>query len=65
MKKIGMTIAEKTLEYVDEKAKEMGVNRSAMITFMIQMYKQQEKNLEAMNKIDILKQLSELEKNNP
>ncbi len=56
-----MTIADKTLEYVDEKAKEMGVNRSAMITFMIQTYKKQEENLVAMNKIDVLKQLSELE----
>ena len=63
MKKTSISLAERTLSYVDEKAEEIGVNRSAMISFMIESYRKQEENMKVMSKenIDFISQLIERE----
>lgn len=44
MKKTSISLTETTLEYINNKAKEIGVNRSAMISFIVDSYKKQEEN---------------------
>lgn len=58
-KRASVSFSPSTLEYIDKKAKEIGVNRSAMIAFMAENYRKQEDNLEMMKKIDVLKELSD------
>lgn len=59
IKRASVSFSPGTLEYIDKKAQEIGVNRSAMIAFMAESYRKQEENLKAMKQIDILQQLSD------
>lgn len=42
IKKVTVSFSEKTLEYVDLKATEIGVTRSAMLSFMVELYRKQD-----------------------
>lgn len=51
MKKATISLSESTLEYIDSEAARIGTNRSSMITFMVEQYRSQKDNLEAMSSI--------------
>ena len=59
-KKVSVSFAEKTLEYIDFQAEEIGVTRSAMIAFMVEQYRKQD---ETMSTLRELQELIEKEQN--
>lgn len=59
-KKVSVSFAEKTLEYIDFQAEEIGVTRSAMIAFMVEQYRKQD---ETMSTLKELQELIEKEQN--
>lgn len=54
MKRVTISLSESTLEYIDGEATRIGTNRSSMITFMVEQYRTQKDNLEAMGAIQIM-----------
>lgn len=59
-KKVSVSFAEKTLEYIDFQAEEIGVTRSAMIAFMVEQYRKQD---ETMSTLRELQEMIEKEQN--
>lgn len=51
IKKVTVSFSEKTLEYVDSKAEEIGVTRSAMLAFMAEMYRKQDEATDMISQL--------------
>lgn len=51
IKKVTVSFSEKTLEYVDSKAEEIGVTRSAMLAFMVEMYRKQDEATDMISQL--------------
>lgn len=51
IKKVTVSFSEKTLEYVDLKAEEIGVTRSAMMSFMVEMYRKQDEATDMISQL--------------
>lgn len=50
-KKVTISLAENTLDYIDVKAKEIGTNRSAMLSFMVETYRKQDDAINVMGQL--------------
>ena len=48
------SFAEKTLEYIDFQAEEIGVTRSAMIAFMVEQYRKQDETMSTLRELQEL-----------
>lgn len=53
-KKVSVSFAEKTLEYIDFQAEEIGVTRSAMIAFMVEQYRKQDETMSTLRELQEL-----------
>ena len=53
-KKVSVSIAEKVLEYIDVKAEEIGVTRSAMLAFMVEQYKKQDETMSTLKELQVM-----------
>lgn len=53
-KKVSVSFAEKTLEYIDFQAEEIGVTRSAMIAFMVEQYRKQDETMSTLKELQEL-----------
>lgn len=63
-KKVSVSFSEKTLEYIDFKAREIGVTRSAMLAFMAEQYRKQDEAVGIIEQLSQLSQLAEKEEQN-
>lgn len=53
-KKVSVSFAEKTLNYVDKQAELIGVTRSAMLAFMIEQYRKQDETMSTLKELQEL-----------
>ena len=53
-KKVSVSFAEKTLEYIDFQAEEIGVTRSAMLAFMVEQYRKQDETMSTLRELQEL-----------
>lgn len=53
-KKVSVSFAEKVLEYIDVKAEEIGVTRSAMLAFMVEQYKKQDETMSTLKELQVM-----------
>lgn len=53
-KKVSVSFAENTLNYVDKQAELIGVTRSAMLAFMIEQYRKQDETMSTLKELQEL-----------
>lgn len=53
-KKVSVSFAENTLDYVDNQAELIGVTRSAMLAFMIEQYRKQDETMSTLKELQAM-----------